>query len=316
MIAEGAGGGEGLISAPRPPWLRDDLLAEHRDIAAFVAELAADHDRPLTSAARWKTLRLAQREIGGGPLAGVTAAAVRAWWFGSGQLRRGGGQRSPASRRVLADHLAAFMRWACARGLRADDPLAGLPTVRVPRRDPRPADRAEVDRVLAGADPRAALAIGLAAGVGLRCMEIAALTRDDVQLLDGAWWVWVTRKGGHRLRCALPEGLARRLLAIQAGQPVIASRVGGHLTAAGCSKLISRTFRDAGSPWRAHSLRHLAATELLDATGGDLVAVGEQLGHRDIRTTAGYTRPRAGSVRDALARLDKIRHRPDDRRTP
>jgi hypothetical protein len=139
---------EGVIV---PPWLRDDVPAEHRDLAGFVAEIGADHDRPRTSIERWQRLRRVQAEIAAGPLVTVTRADVRAWWFGRGQFRADGTPRLPATRRAMRDHLRAFIAWAIDSELRSDDPLRGLPTVRVPR----PADRAEVDRVLAGVPSRA-----------------------------------------------------------------------------------------------------------------------------------------------------------------
>jgi integrase len=201
-------------------WMRPDVPIEHRDIATFVAELGADHDRPRTSEERWLTFRRIQREIGAGALSTVTSAQVRSWWFGVGQLRRGGGLRSPATRRAMIDHLAAFMWWAIAGDRRTDNPLKGLPVVRVGRSEPRPADRAAVDRVIAAADEPARTTILLATGLGLRCCEIAVLTRDDLQYIDDGWWLWLTRKGGHRLRCAVPCGIAGKLAA---SRPVIRS---------------------------------------------------------------------------------------------
>jgi integrase len=141
----------------------------------------------------------------------------------------------------------AFIAWAIDSELRSDDPLRGLPTVRVPRREPRPADRAEVDRVLAALDGTPRTAILLAADLGLRCCEIATVTRDDLQHIGGGWWLWLTRKGGHRLRCAVPVTLAGELATTPPGQPLVPSRIGGHLSARGVSDLIAREFARAGS---------------------------------------------------------------------
>jgi site-specific recombinase XerC len=114
--------------------------------------------------------------------------------------------------------------------------------------------------------------------------------------------LWLTRKGGHRLRCAVPVTLAGELATTPPGQPLVPSRVGGHLSARGVSDLIAREFARAGSCIRAHALRHLAATELLAATGGDIAVVAEQLGHRNIGTTAGYTKIDRGRAAAALER--------------
>jgi integrase len=292
-----------------PPW--EDPSAELADVAAFVARLAADHDRPRTSEARWRTLRLVQREIGV-MLSEASAAQIEAWWFGRGvRTAAGMGKRSAATRAAFQRHLSVFMRWLVTDGRRGDNPMDRIPAVRVPRRDPRPADRAEVNRVLATVRGPARRAIVLASELGLRCMEIAALTRADLQHdPDAGWQLWLTRKGGHRLRVDVPAGLAAELAAIPAGIPLVPSGTGEHLTPAGVSRLIGRTFRQAGSPITAHQLRHLAATELLRETGGDIRAVAEHLGHRDLNVTAGYTQPGRGIV-TAL----ELRYRDHSQRT-
>jgi integrase len=187
-------------------------------------------------------------------------------------------------------------------GLRVDDPTLRVPSVRVPRRDPRPADRPTVDRVLAGARGPARRAVLLASTLGLRCVEIAAVSRGDLQRMPaGGWELWLTRKGGHRLRCDVPAGLAAELEQVPAGLPLVPAHDGEHMTAAGVSRLISRTFRAAGSSITAHQLRHLVATELL-GEAGDIKAVADHMGHRSIQTTAGYVQPGRGIV-GALERL-------------
>jgi len=128
------------------------------------------------------------------------------------------------------------------------------------------------------------------------------LTRADLQrTAEGRWEMWVTRKGGHRLRVDIPAVLAEELVAVAAGEPLVPSRSGRHLSPQGVSRLIARAFSEAKSPIRAHELRHLCATELYSATN-DLLAVAEQLGHRDPRTTSGYAAP-GRSVAGALDRL-------------
>jgi integrase len=61
--------------------------------------------------------------------------------------------------------------------------------------------------------------------------------------------------------------------------------------------------------FRFHDLRHTAATRTLRATG-NLKVVQEQLGHRDIATTARYAHATTGDVREAMERVES-RHSPD-----
>jgi len=134
----------------RFPWEDPDLGADLAHVGTFVCQLGADHDRPRTSEARWKWLRRLTREIGAPPHE-ASGEQIKAWWFGAGTRKAGGGKRAPATRAAGRAHLVAFLDWCVEEGLRPDNPAAKLPSVRITRRDPRPADRAEVDRVLATA---------------------------------------------------------------------------------------------------------------------------------------------------------------------
>ncbi len=282
----------------RYPWENPDLGADLAHVGAFVRQLGADHDRPRTSEARWKMLRRITAEIGV-PLHEASGDQIKRWWYASGTRKADGGKRKPATRAAARSHLVAFLRWAVEEGLRPDNPAAKLPSVRITRRHPRPADRAEVARVLATAAAPARRAILLAVFVGLRVSEISPLTRADLQRnAEGRLEAWIRGKGGHLRRVDIPAALAEELLAVEPGEPLVPSRSGRHLSPDGISRLISRTFFAARSTITAHQLRHLCATELYNATK-DLLAVAEQLGHRNVATTAGYAAP-GRSVVDAL----------------
>lgn len=52
--------------------------------------------------------------------------------------------------------------------------------------------------------------------------------------------------------------------------------------------------------WTLHKLRHRAACDWHDASGGDLAAVQDLLGHADPKTTRAYVAVRPGRLRDVV----------------
>lgn len=192
------------------------------------------------------------------------------------------------SQRNVIGYLRAFYRWALREGLVEHDPTALVDAPRLPRLLPRPARDEHVAHVLAGADVELSAILGLMAGGGLRCCEVAGLRWSDVDLAAGS--VHVLGKGSKE-RVVF---LGADVLALVAGVdgvdgPVFPSVHGGHRSAARVSQMVCRAFRAAGYATTAHQLRHRAATAALAVPGADLLAVRDMLGHSSVSTTQGYT---------------------------
>lgn len=208
----------------------------------------------------------------------------------------GGQAWSPNTRRAYRGSLRAYWAWATAIGRLEHSPAALLPPVTVPRARPRPAPETAYRLALMSADPRASLAIRLAAQCGLRRGEIATVRAEHVeQDIAGSWVLRVAGKGGHVRLVPLEEGLAAALRERGPGW-VFPSSHGGHLTPHHLGKLVSRHLPDGLT---THTLRHRCATVAYAQTR-DLRAVQELLGHAKPETTAIYTAVPNGAVREAM----------------
>jgi len=75
------------------------------------------------------------------------------------------------------------------------------------------------------------------------------------------------------------------------------------MTPSGVYRLLQKYADAAGVLMSPHMLRHTFATRLLREARADLVTVKELLGHRDIKTTAIYTKPGIQDMAEAVEKL-------------
>jgi integrase/recombinase XerD len=218
--------------------------------------------------------------------------------------------------------LLFYRRAAAGEGLLARDPLRRVRPVRPPTPIPRAVDLDQVRALLAAAeatDPRMALMIWLAYGLGLRCGEIAAARVEDVRLHGRAAMLVHGKGGKDRLVAIGPlvkETLGAHLARRAHTGPLVEGRSregepnGQHLLPGTVSAILSRWMHAGGFPMSAHQLRHTFATELLAADQGrNLRAVSRLLGHANTAVTERvYT---AGYDADSYAAVALL---PDPRR--
>jgi integrase/recombinase XerD len=248
----------------------DALTAEHADLAAFLADLAAGGDgRPPSSAA---TL---QRK----------AACLRSFYR---HLRREG----------LVDHDPTAELRAPRKRQRLPQVLNRAEVARL-LAAPGGADPSALrDRAL----------LELMYACGLRASEAVGLAVADVDLDHGV--LRARGKGAkERLVPVGREAVAAVRAYLQRGRPALVglrdephlfvNHRGGPLSRQGLYKIVQRHARTAGLAGRMspHTLRHTFATHLL-AGGCDLRAVQEMLGHADVATTQIYTHLTAERLKD------------------
>jgi integrase len=131
----------------------------------------------------------------------------------------------------------------------------------------------------------------LAAFQGLRCGEIARLSRDDVTVE----WLPVLRKGGKTQLLPTHPLVFAELSALPPGPAVPRTR-GGHFRPKGLAIAASRQLTRAGLPdLTLHWFRHRFATmsllpKDLGGAGADVRTVQELLGHESLASTQVYTR--------------------------
>jgi integrase/recombinase XerC len=205
-------------------------------------------------------------------------------------------QRSPATRALYRAALRSFFGWATdPRDPRLDyDPSRHLPAQRVPRGTARPVSDRQLAAILAWAREPYRTWYVLAAYAGLRCVEIAALRRDDVTPET----VYVHGKGGHTrtvpthpLVWATVKDLPDGPLA-PANRKAIAGRGNRHL-------------RSIAARATMHQLRKWYGTTALDACG-NLRVVQDLLGHASPATTAVYTAVSTRQQRSAVLALPDL----------
>ena len=193
------------------------------------------------------------------------------------------------TRYAWLSHLHSFYEWAIREELTTDDPTAKIIRPKMHNGLPRPAATAELSRALAMASPRHRCWLLLAAFQGLRCQEIAGISRGDI--LDGQGLLKVMKaKGGRERVLALhPEVLAalKALPMPRLGRVFIRPR-GGPYRPVNLSQEFNAFLKAAGVDATAHQLRHWFGTNLYAQTH-DIRLTQEMMGHSNPATTAIYT---------------------------
>jgi integrase/recombinase XerD len=239
----------------------------------------------------------------------ATAADVSAFVLTEAERRQG------TSICSVATALRSLLQFLHLQGLMERSLSGAVPGVGAWRGAglPRPLERGELDRLLAGCDRRTAVgrrdfAIVLLLGrLGLRCGEIARLSLDDIDWRAGA--ITIYGKGHRDDRLPLPVDIGRALVDyLRRGRPttgldraVFIRTLAPHraMGPGAVSRVVASAAERAGlPPVRAHRLRHTAGTELL-RTGASLPEVGQVLRHRRLLSTAIY----AKVDEDALSEL-------------
>jgi integrase/recombinase XerC len=213
----------------------------------------------------------------------------------------GGSGLAPLAARSRASYvvnLRMFYQWAHAEGLVGSNPATVLVVPKVPKGRPHPIGEDELALALTEASPRMRAWLALAAGAGLRAMEIAGLRREDVVERAGMPHLVLHGKGSKTRIVPLSPWVLEvlkqygmpvdgRLFIQSNGRPVTAKRV---------SDLSNDYLHRLGIVETIHKLRHRFATRLYRATK-DLRLTQEMLGHDSPATTAIY----AGFDNDAAA---------------
>jgi integrase/recombinase XerC len=249
-------------------------------------------------------------------VAALDLEALRAWLWGRQQ---GGAAASTLARNVAT--LKSFGKWLELRRLVPANPASRLRTPKAPNALPRVLSGEQTERILARAerlaesgDPerlrdRAVLELLYAAA--LRVSELCGLPLAGLDLAERV--VRVTGKGDKERVVPLGAPAARALADyLDSGRPQLAARLveagaaetgvaeyrgalflgnrGGRLSPSAVYRLVSRELEaePGAGPRGPHTLRHTAATHLLDG-GADLRVVQEMLGHASLGSTQVYT---------------------------
>lgn len=224
--------------------------------------------------------------------------------------------------------LRSFFGLLEERHLILTNPAAGLRLRRAERLPPPVLSEAKARRLMAA--PFAGSRIGqrdraileLLYGTGLRLGECLRLDLPDVDLYEGQ--VLVKSGKGKKDRVVPLLGGAAKAMDLYLAdvrpwlvrspreEAVFLSRDGDRLSRTGLQARLRNYGEGIGlkNRLRPHVLRHTCATHLLQG-GADIRHVQQLLGHRELRTTAIYTRVEVSDLREMLSRS----HPREQRRT-
>jgi integrase/recombinase XerC len=243
---------------------------------------------------------------------GVDLELLRDWlWDGS----KAGLAKSTLARRSAA--VRSWSSWLTRSGASSTDAATRLRAPKADHHLPRVLTRTQIDGMLKGLADRSAGGDAIAArdlaivellyASALRVSEVVGLDLNDIDL--GRLTVRVTGKGSKERVVPFGTPAQRAIVEYQRrrhellGDPTNAVFLGARGKRIGTRtvyELIARLLAEipGSGPSGPHTLRHTAATHLLDG-GADLRGVQEMLGHASLGTTQLYTHVSAERLKDA-----------------
>lgn len=225
----------------------------------------------------------------------VTEEQLLAWWHAQ--------PWSAETRRSKRASVRGFYGWAVDVGHVEVSPAFRVPRVKPKPPKPRPADDRSYRLALLAASPRERLMLRLAIEVGLRRGEVSRVHSSDLFPDLSGWSLLVHGKGGKERDVPLPTDLAVELRALPAGW-AFPGDDNGHLSPRWVGTLITRLLPDALT---MHTLRHRFATDVYEASGGELALVQELLGHASVNTTRIYVQVPSERLRKTVETASRTR---------
>ncbi|MDY3665457.1 tyrosine-type recombinase/integrase [Schaalia hyovaginalis] len=229
---------------------------------------------PATARLRVDYLRRFARAMERGPWEVTTADIVE--WSALNMWARD-------TRRSALASVRGFYRWAEASDYPTIVATDRIPTIRASAPSPRPADDPSVRMAIASEDWRVALAVRLAAELGLRRGEVAKVRGCDVVSDLLGYSLIVHGKGDKTRTIPITADLAQAIIERGSGW-TFEGDDHGHLSPAWIGRIVGRALPPGVT---MHSLRHRFATRAYERTS-DLVAVQKILGHTSPQTTLRY----------------------------
>jgi len=236
----------------------------------------------------------------------------------SSQTNRRGRPFSDGQRQAWLSVVRSFFRFLEERRLVFLDPTKDVRLPRSQRLPPPVLSEQDAQRLMAapaettvGLRDRAILE--LVYGTGLRLSECVRLDLQDLSLLEGRLLVRSGKGGKDRALPLVGRAAAALSFYLREVRPQLArspreeavflARDGERLSRSALQARLGHYGQALGlrMKLRPHLLRHTCATHLLQG-GADIRHVQRLLGHKEIRTTAIYTRVSVTDLREVLER--------------
>ena len=194
----------------------------------------------------------------------------------------------PRTRHAYKSDLTAFFKWAFRRQLVDKDPTLLLDPIRVPKGIPKPAPPEIIARAIATSSGDTQVMILLGALAGLRRAEIANLQRGDINLDTEPPVIHVQHGKGDRDRIVPIHPTLEAHL--RRGTCWLYRARGARYSVDAVGHRLQKALTFDGAHVTGHQLRHFYGTEASRWSGGNIVLVGQLMGHADTNTTLGYIR--------------------------
>jgi site-specific recombinase XerD len=193
----------------------------------------------------------------------------------------------PATSYAFLSHLHAFYKWAVREGLCDLDPSIYVDRPRLRPGLPRPIADDDLAYLIAQAPATMRAWLFCGAFAGLRCCEIAGLTRGDI--VESEMQMRVTGKGGKcRVVPMHPLVLgALRVSGMPRTGPLWRTATGLEFTGSILSQQGNRYIKAMGVDATMHQLRHWFGTKTY-RDSQDILATAGLLGHSNTSTTQIY----------------------------
>lgn len=202
---------------------------------------------------------------------------------------RKGAKLAPRSRYTWLANLHGFYAFTLAEGLTDDNPIERIIRPKLRRSLPRPAATADIRHLLEVANPTERCWVLLAGLQGLRCQEMAGISREDVLDTEGLLRVVHGKGSNERLLPLHPDVLsALKAMPMPRVGRIFTRTRGGAYTANWMSVVFNRFLHENGVESTAHQFRHWFGTQIYSSTH-DIRVTQELLGHASPATTAIYT---------------------------
>lgn len=198
----------------------------------------------------------------------------------------------PESRYVKISRAHSFYTWAYGEEIIESVPTARIPRPKVQQAIPRPTPVSEIVKALDALDGEERLWVMLAAFAGLRCCEIAQLTREQIVDTAEPPHLRIIGKGGKHRVVFLCADLIDEIRAypLPTRGWVFKRRDGlpGRPSADSVSQYGNQALHGAGVRETMHQLRHRFGTDVYAAS--DLLTTAAMLGHSNVNTSRGYAK--------------------------
>jgi integrase/recombinase XerC len=235
---------------------------------------------------------------------------------------------SPSTLALDSMALREFAKWGEDQGYWLKSDVRGIPHLASPKRLPRPYTASERDALMdLELGPADRVLRSLLYYAGLRRSEVIAVRLRDVtpphplptgETIPGRLYVW--GKGSKERSVDLHAALWREIEAYLRTLPP-ATRADRHLLAKGdgtpwTAGMVQRRMRAWGKTAgvvnpQAHRYRHTFATDVLEASPGEILTVQALLGHASVSTTQVYTKLSDARKARAVAALPDLTRRHD-----